>query len=62
MSHSISTSMLINERAFLLEIELLRMDLVEVGVSLGLNHPYTLYLSQTLDTLIIDYQRYCSIT
>jgi hypothetical protein len=57
MSHFISTSMSINENTLLLEIESLKMNLIEVGLSRGLNHPDTLYLSQTLDYLIIDYQK-----
>ncbi|WP_226670420.1 Spo0E family sporulation regulatory protein-aspartic acid phosphatase [Metabacillus litoralis] len=33
------------------------MDLIEAGKLLGLNHPVTVFISQELDELIIEYQK-----
>ena len=39
------------------KIEELKLELIEVGLAIGLNHPTTINLSQKLDKVIIEFQR-----
>ncbi|MFD2214978.1 aspartyl-phosphate phosphatase Spo0E family protein [Metabacillus endolithicus] len=41
----------------LVKINCLRVELIEVGLLIGLNHPITISLSQKLDKLISEYQK-----
>lgn len=39
-----------------ININILRIELIELGLLVGLNHPSTILLSQKLDTLLFEYQ------
>ncbi|UGB30556.1 aspartyl-phosphate phosphatase Spo0E family protein [Metabacillus sp. B2-18] len=41
----------------LMKINFLKIELIEVGLVIGLNHPITISLSQKLDKLISEYQK-----
>jgi hypothetical protein len=41
----------------LLKIEFFRKEMIKLGVSTGFNSPETIQLSQTLDKLILKYQK-----
>ncbi|MFC0273468.1 aspartyl-phosphate phosphatase Spo0E family protein [Metabacillus herbersteinensis] len=36
----------------------LKSELIEIGLLMGLNHPTTVSLSQRLDKLILEFQKY----
>ncbi|WP_226670652.1 aspartyl-phosphate phosphatase Spo0E family protein [Metabacillus litoralis] len=45
------------ENVLLVRINQQRIDLIEKGKLLGLHHPTTVFISQDLDELIMEYQK-----
>lgn len=46
-----------SERDLLMEIDQLKLKLIKTALLYGINHPFTISVSQDLDILIIEYQK-----
>jgi hypothetical protein len=46
----------INETELLNQINLLRMEMIEIGIDKGLNDTETIHISKQLDQLLFSYQ------
>lgn len=48
-----------SKEALTQRIDLLKVEMIDLGLNIGLNHPSTVALSQKLDEIILMYQKEC---
>ncbi|WP_226530251.1 aspartyl-phosphate phosphatase Spo0E family protein [Metabacillus niabensis] len=57
MKHTVSHGNQLNPYDLLVQIDVLKSELIEFGLYLGLNHPITVSLSQSLDEKLTEFQK-----